>query len=195
MVHRAFRSMRHGYPNNDTDQAISVARDAIEDSSAATRAHAAQLGFNPNDSFGANVQGADAKFVELITYCKQISGDSTSEYGIDQLLTTSLTDNDVVCAHPYMSSSSLIQPQRISRLLPQMAQQMPREIVHCVLSIAAVQLAARNPGNGHYERLALETKVTMFQGINQLFQNPRSQRPDVLYTCILLMFAIDVSLA
>lgn len=54
-------------------------------------------------------------------------------------------------------------------------------------------MAARNPGYRPIERLALETKTNLFQGLTRMLQSPHKQRPDVLFCCIILMFAMDVS--
>jgi hypothetical protein len=70
---------------------------------------------------------------------------------------------------------------------------LPREILNCILGVAAVHMAARNPANRAMERIALETKVSLFQGINRLFQESQHQRVDVLFCCMSLMFAMDVS--
>lgn len=74
-----------------------------------------------------------------------------------------------------------------------MARLLPRDISNCIFGVAAVHMAAQNPGNRALERLALETKVRVFHNITGLFEHPENQRADVLYTCITLMFAMDVS--
>lgn len=53
----------------------------------------------------------------------------------------------------------------------------------------------RNPGDTAIERLALETKINALQTHNQLLRNPQQQldrRPDVVVSCGVLIFAMDV---
>lgn len=82
----------------------------------------------------------------------------------------------------------------LAPLTPEAVQKLPRDLLNCILGIAAVHLAARHPGNRQIERVALETKVGLFQGINRLFQGPKDQGADLLFCCIALMFAMDVSM-
>lgn len=75
------------------------------------------------------------------------------------------------------------------------ARKLPKSVVDCILGIAAVHQASRNPGNLSLERLALETKVNVFQNHNRLLQMPQQrleQRPDVVICCGILIFAMDV---
>jgi hypothetical protein len=84
----------------------------------------------------------------------------------------------------------------IAPLSPEMAEKLPRIIVNSILGIAAVHMAARNPGNRALERLALETKVNVFQNHNRLLQMSKNQaehRPDVVICSGILIFAMDVS--
>jgi hypothetical protein len=53
-------------------------------------------------------------------------------------------------------------------------------------------MAVRNPSNQAIGRLALEMKVSLFEGVNNAFQNPQSRRADVLFVCTTLMYAMDV---
>lgn len=57
-------------------------------------------------------------------------------------------------------------------------------------------MAVHNPGNRALERLALETKVNVFQRYNRLLQAPPTHvdhRPDVMICSSMLIFAMDVS--
>lgn len=74
-----------------------------------------------------------------------------------------------------------------------MAQSLPRDFLNCILGVAAVHLAVRNPGNRPIQNLALEAKVGLFEGINAAFQQPQRQRADVLLACTTAMLAMDVS--
>jgi hypothetical protein len=102
-------------------------------------------------------------------------------------------DNTKISVEQPQSYHLPISLQRIAPISPEMARQLPRDISNCILGVAAVHMAWQNPGNRSIERLALETKVRVFQSINGLFEHPEHQRADVLYTCITLMFAMDVS--
>jgi hypothetical protein len=56
-------------------------------------------------------------------------------------------------------------------------------------------MASRSPGNRALERLALETKVNVFQSHNRLLQMAKQQvdlAPDVVICGGLLIFAMDV---
>ena len=73
-----------------------------------------------------------------------------------------------------------------------LVQSLPREILNCILGIAAVHMAACDPGNRALERTALEAKVAMFERITHLFYEPQYQRVDLLLCCMSLVFAMDV---
>jgi hypothetical protein len=77
-------------------------------------------------------------------------------------------------------------------ITPRVAQTLPRNLLNCLLGNAAVHMALRHPGNPSVERLVLEAKVSLFEGISSAFQQPHQQRADVLFTCTTLMFAMDV---
>ena len=80
-------------------------------------------------------------------------------------------------------------------LSPEHIQQLPKSIVNCLLAISAVYMLLRNPGNTVIERLALETKINAFQTHNRVLRNPQQQldrRPDVVVSCGVLIFAMDV---
>jgi hypothetical protein len=81
---------------------------------------------------------------------------------------------------------------KVATISPLVAQTLPRDLLKCILGIAAVHMAARNPGNRPVERLALEAKVCLFESINSAFQQPERQRADVLFACTHLMFAMHV---
>lgn len=89
-------------------------------------------------------------------------------------------------------NSSPIQTQKLAQISPEVAKGLPRDIMNCLLGIAVVHMAVRSPSDRQIERLALETKVNIFQSVHDLFQHPQKQRADVLLTCINLLFAMDV---
>jgi hypothetical protein len=75
---------------------------------------------------------------------------------------------------------------------PDAVRGLPRIFLNCILGVAAVYMAVRNPGNCRIERLALETKVSVFEGMSNAFQHAQHHRADVLYACITLMFIMEV---
>jgi hypothetical protein len=77
-------------------------------------------------------------------------------------------------------------------MTPRAAQELPRDILNCILGTAAVHMAVRNPGNQAIGQLALEMKVSLFEGINNAFQNSQHRRADILFVCTTLMYAMDV---
>jgi hypothetical protein len=68
-------------------------------------------------------------------------------------------------------------------------------MVNCVLGIAAVHMLSQQPENAAMERLALETKVNVFQSHNRLLHMPRHHldyQPNVVVCIGILIFAMDV---
>lgn len=103
-------------------------------------------------------------------------------------------DNSVLCTERVVASPTSPVDRHIAQISHEVAQRLPRTIVDCILGIAAVHMASRNPGNKMLERLALETKVKVFQSHNRLLQTPHLQvSPDVVIATGILIFAMDVS--
>lgn len=93
-------------------------------------------------------------------------------------------------------AETLFIEREIPQITPKHAQLLPKSIFNALLGIAAVHMASRNPSNAALERLALETKVNIFQSHNRLLsmaQNQLDHRPDVVISCGILIFAMDVS--
>ena len=106
-----------------------------------------------------------------------------------------IPDNSTICAERITSEEPKFIDRSIAPLSHDMIQRLPRSIVNCILGIAAVHMASRNPGNRVMERLALETKENVFQSHNRLLQTPHYQadhQPDVVICSGILIFAMDV---
>ena len=97
-----------------------------------------------------------------------------------------------MCAENVTFEESRFIKRSIAPLSIDMAQRLPRAIVHGVLANAAVHIASRQPNNRQSERAALEAKVRVFQSFNALIQSPQNQQPDVIVAAGLLVFAMDV---
>lgn len=109
--------------------------------------------------------------------------------------TDSPLDNSTICTEQSGSSDTHFISRDIAKLSQDMVQRLPRSIVNCILGIAAVHMASRNPGNRTLEHLALETKVNVFQSHNRLLQMPQQRfdhQPDVVICSGILIFAMDV---
>jgi hypothetical protein len=104
------------------------------------------------------------------------------------------SDNSRICADHVGWEQYRFITRKIAPLSHEAIGRLPRDIVNGILGNAAIHMAVRNPGNRSAERLALETKANMFRGINRLLHDPYSRRPDVIFCCIILLFAMDVSL-
>jgi hypothetical protein len=102
------------------------------------------------------------------------------------------SDNSVLCAEHSGREGHLIILPSLATISPRAAQELPRDVLNCILGTAAVHMAVRNPGNQAIARLALETKVNLFEGINSTFREAQNQRADVLFVCTMLMYAMDV---
>jgi hypothetical protein len=102
-------------------------------------------------------------------------------------------DNQRICAEHIGWEQSRFRIRKVSPLSHEVVQRLPRDIVKGILGNAALHMAVRDPDNGSAERLALETKNRLFQGLHRLLQNPQDERRDVLFCCIILLFAMDVS--
>jgi hypothetical protein len=101
-------------------------------------------------------------------------------------------DNTVICTEAVQVPQHPAVVPALTTINPQAAQLLPRNVLHAILSTAAVHMAARNPGDRSVGRLALEMKNRFLEGMNNAVQQPQQQRPDVLFVCIALLFAMEV---
>jgi hypothetical protein len=101
-------------------------------------------------------------------------------------------DNTVMCADTVGVRQHPIVVPALATITPQVAQSLPRDILNAILSIAAVHMSVRNPGNRSIGRLTLEMKSRFFEGMNNAVQQPQQQRADVLFICIALLSAMEV---
>lgn len=97
-----------------------------------------------------------------------------------------------MCAETVTFEESKFINRMIAPLSREMMKKLPRVVVNGILGNAAVHMASRQPGNASLERLALETKVKVFQSFNGLLQCSHDQQPDVIITASALVFAMDV---
>lgn len=103
-------------------------------------------------------------------------------------------DNSTICSESTNQNKTILYHE-IAPLSQEYIQKLPKSIVNCLLAISAVYMLLRNPGDTAIERLALETKINALQTHNQLLRNPQQQldrRPDVVVSCGVLIFAMDV---
>jgi len=116
-----------------------------------------------------------------------------SSYNVYVLISS---DNSTICREKVTREETKFIDRSIATITQENAQKLPKSIVNCILGVTAVHMASRQPGNRALERLALETKVNVFQSHNQLLRLPQTkidQRPDVVICCSILIFAMDVS--
>jgi hypothetical protein len=104
------------------------------------------------------------------------------------------TDNSRICAEKVTFEESKFIDRTIAPLSPERLEKLPRVVINGILGNAAVHMASRQPESSSLERLALSTKVTVFQGFNQLLQGSQKQQPDVVMCVSALTFAMDVSI-
>ncbi|KAF2729876.1 hypothetical protein EJ04DRAFT_58091 [Polyplosphaeria fusca] len=100
--------------------------------------------------------------------------------------------NSTMCAEHVTFEESKFITRSIAPLTMDVIEKLPRDIVNCILGIAAVHMASRHPGNRPLERLALETKASVFHSFNNRLQSPHNQHPDVIVCCGILIFAMDL---
>ncbi|KAH7073583.1 hypothetical protein BKA63DRAFT_36278 [Paraphoma chrysanthemicola] len=150
-------------------QALSVSQVVVEEQRSSLLAEAAHFGIHASNNCCSKGTTTDATFLELIRY-----------------------HNNTMCAVTPRSRNSLITIPKIAAITPRVAQNLPRNLLNCILGNAAVHMALRHPGNSSVEQLTLEAKVSLFEGISSAFQQPHQQRADILFTCTTLMFAMDI---
>ncbi|KAF1964852.1 hypothetical protein BU23DRAFT_604551 [Bimuria novae-zelandiae CBS 107.79] len=127
------------------------------------------FGLHATEFCGDDFVGNDADFLELISY-----------------------HNSIICAEHISWEQSRFIIRKIASLSQETVWRLPRDIVNGILGNAALHRAARNPGDRSSEQLALKTKNKVLQGINRLIQDPEMRRQDILFCCIILLFAMDV---
>ncbi|KAF2688724.1 hypothetical protein K458DRAFT_151697 [Lentithecium fluviatile CBS 122367] len=151
---------------------MSIVRGNVQQQADTAMKEAAQIGLYTADNCCNDVVADESQYLELIAY-----------------------HNSKICAERITSEETQFINQHIAPLSHETAQRLPRSIVNCILGIAAVHMASRNPGNRALERLALETKVNVFQSHNRLLQMPQDQiehQPDVVICSGILIFAMDL---
>jgi hypothetical protein len=137
-----------------------------------------------------NVITDPEQIATLMTYCTYTSSTSKPRSWL-----TPPVDNGTICTERMLSDKAAYTTRRIIPMSHELAQKLPKSIIDCILGIAAVHMAVRNPGNAALERLALETKVNVLQNHNRRLHMPHDQaeqRPDVLISSGLLIYAMDV---
>jgi hypothetical protein len=108
------------------------------------------------------------------------------------ILLSLLPDNTVICSTYPERNHHPVTHRRLNIVTPDAVRELPRIFLNCILGVAAVHMAVRDPGNRSASQLALETKVSVFECMSIAFQQAHHQRADVLYACILLMFNMEV---
>jgi hypothetical protein len=108
------------------------------------------------------------------------------------ILLTLLPDNTIICSTYPERNQHPVTHRRLATVTPDAVRELPRIFLNCILGVAAVHMAVRDPGNRSASQLALETKVGVFECMSIAFQQAHDQRADVLYACILLMFNMEV---
>jgi hypothetical protein len=88
-----------------------------------------------------------------------------------------------------------INHHKLATIDPDTSRRLPRIFLNCILGVAAAHMAAKKQGHCRISRLALETKVSVFEGMSNAFQHAQHQRADVLYACITLMFIMEVRMS
>ncbi|KAF1829054.1 hypothetical protein BDW02DRAFT_185015 [Decorospora gaudefroyi] len=148
---------------------MGVVRSDYEARSNSIRKKAAQFGLLAADDGCTSLTSNNTPFSELVHYY-----------------------NTKLCAPTSESDQTRSFAPKIAPLTSESLRSLPSEIVSCILGISAVHMATRDPGNRATERIALETKVNLFERIKSLFQEPQNQRVDVLLCCMSLIFAMDL---
>ena len=111
---------------------------------------------------------------------------------IKDAVLTSRSDNTAICAEADIPEGTHLINRSVACLSFDVMQRLPKELLDCILALAAVHMASHNPGNRQLETLALEAKVDVFQGFNRILHNPGLQSPDVVVSCAILVFAMHV---
>lgn len=171
---------------------MSIVRNNVQLQANSAMKEAAHFGLHTTDNCCNEVVADQSQLLKLMTYRKFIF--YLNEEGVKHSRLGWL-DNSTICSEMITMGESNFIDRRIAPLTQETAQRLPRSIVNCILGIAAVHMASRNPGHRALERLALETKVNVFQSHNYLLQTPQSQldqQPDVIICSGILIFAMDV---
>ncbi|KAF2471193.1 uncharacterized protein BDR25DRAFT_313817 [Lindgomyces ingoldianus] len=150
-------------------QVVSIVQNTMQFSSNSAMQEAAHFGLHATDNSLTDVASTDAKLLELMTY-----------------------HNKEMCSETVTFEQTKFINRAIAPLSFDLIQKLPKDIVNCILGNAAVHMASRQPENMQLERLALETKVNVFQSFNRLLQSPQNQQPDVIICCGILIYAMDL---
>jgi hypothetical protein len=102
--------------------------------------------------------------------------------------------NTVMCVEHVKPSRHPNLFPHLTAITPQATRELPRVFLNGILSTAAVHMLVRNRNNRSIVRLVLEMKSKLFEGINKAFKEPQHHRADVLFACITVMFAMEVSI-
>ncbi|ORY07136.1 hypothetical protein BCR34DRAFT_28320 [Clohesyomyces aquaticus] len=150
-------------------QVVSIVQNTMQFSSSSVMQEAAHFGLHATAHSFTDVPTNDAKALELMNYHNK---EIRSEFVTFQ--------------------QTRFINRAIAPLSIEIMNKLPRDMVNCILGNAAVHMASRQPENPELERLALETKVNVFQSFNRLLQSPQNQDPDVIICCGILIYAMDV---
>jgi hypothetical protein len=105
------------------------------------------------------------------------------------------SDNTIMRSDYPSRNQHPINHRRLATISPDASRRLPRIFLNCILGVTALHMAARNPGSFRISQLALKTKVCVFEGMSNAFQQAQHQRADVLYACITLMFVMEVRMS
>ena len=170
-------------------------RNSVQQHAESALQQAAHLGLHPSDNGSNEVVADESQLMQIMTYCKWSPMHLYAHLVYAKVTLNATIDNSTICSELVTRKETKFIDRSIAPLNQEYAQQLPKSIVNCLLGIAAVHMASRNPGSVSLERLALETKANVFQSHNQLLRMPQSQldqRPDVVISCGILIFAMDV---
>ncbi|KAF1961084.1 hypothetical protein CC80DRAFT_229743 [Byssothecium circinans] len=151
---------------------INLVRSSVQQQVDTALKQAAHLGLHTTDNCCNDVVADQSQLAELMAYY-----------------------NSTICAERITIKETKVIDRQLAPLSHGVTQKLPRSIVNCILGIAAVHMASRHPGNRAWERLALETKVNIFQSYNRSMksaENHTDLQPDVVICTGILIFAMDL---
>jgi hypothetical protein len=165
---------------------VSIVENTMQLAQHSAITEADRFGLHTTKSSLTEVTPNEATLMQLMTYRK-----SSPAIRMFLLMTLDLDNTNMCAEHVTFQQTNFI-AREIVPLSLELIEKLPRDLVNCILGNAAVHMASRQPGNRQLERLALETKVNIFQSFNRLLHSPQNQQPDVIICCGMLIFAIDV---
>ncbi|KAH7125566.1 hypothetical protein B0J11DRAFT_308980 [Dendryphion nanum] len=148
---------------------VNIIRNTIQIPSNSVMKEAAHFGLHATKSAFTDVGSNDATVMELMKY-----------------------HNTCMRAERVTLEETHFIEREIAPLSFEIMHKLPRDVVNCVLGIAAVHKASRSPSNRSLERLALESKVNVFQSFNRLLQSANNSQADLIVVGGLLIFAMDL---